>query len=61
MAKRCEICGKGPLTGHKVSHANKRSQRRWLPNLRNVELKLDDEVIRLKICSKCYKKLRKSF
>ncbi len=61
MAKRCEICGKGPLTGHKVSHANNRSQRRWLPNLRKVELKLDDEVIRLKICSKCYKKLRKSF
>ncbi|MEO0236599.1 MAG: 50S ribosomal protein L28, partial [candidate division WOR-3 bacterium] len=41
MAKRCDICGKGPLSGHNVSHANKKSNRRWFPNLRKVELEID--------------------
>src|SRR5207249_2900963 len=29
MARVCEICGKGPMTGHSVSHANNRTNRRW--------------------------------
>jgi large subunit ribosomal protein L28 len=60
MARRCEICGKGPLFGNNVSHANKKSPRRWLPNLRKVELEINGYVVKAKVCSKCYKKLRKS-
>jgi len=33
MAKRCEVCGKGPQFGNNVSHANNKTKRRFLPNL----------------------------
>jgi len=38
MARRCELSGKGVLTGNNVSHAKNRSRRRFLPNLNNVTL-----------------------
>jgi large subunit ribosomal protein L28 len=33
MARVCQITGKRPLSGNKVSHANNKSRRRFLPNL----------------------------
>lgn len=38
MARRCELTGKGVLTGNNVSHAHNRTRRRFLPNLCNVSL-----------------------
>ena len=38
MAKKCEICGKGPVTGNNVSHAHNKNKRRWLPNLQPVRV-----------------------
>ena len=33
MAKRCQVTGKGPMVGHKVSHSNRKTKKRNLPNL----------------------------
>jgi len=33
MAKVCQVTGKGPMVGHKVSHSNRKTKKRWLPNL----------------------------
>lgn len=41
MAWRCELTGKGPLVGHKVSHSNIKTKRRFMPNLVNVTLTSD--------------------
>tara|TARA_B110000438_G_C15444863_1_gene492022 strand:- start:349 stop:627 length:279 start_codon:yes stop_codon:yes gene_type:complete len=41
MSKKCELTGKSPLKGHKVSHANNKSKRKFLPNLKNVTFKSD--------------------
>ncbi len=41
MAWRCDLTGKKPLTGHKVSHSNHKTKRRFMPNLRNVTLMSD--------------------
>ncbi len=41
MARRCELTGKGPMTGNNVSHANNRTKRRFLPNLNEVTLMSD--------------------
>ena len=41
MAWRCELTGKKPLVGHKVSHSNIKTKRRFLPNLVNVTLTSD--------------------
>ena len=39
MSKKCELTGKSPLKGHKVSHANNKTKRRFLPNLKKVSFK----------------------
>lgn len=41
MARRCELTGIGPMSGHNVSHANNKTKRRFLPNLCNVTLHSD--------------------
>ena len=41
MARRCELTGKAVLTGNNVSHAKRRTRRRFLPNLCNVTLQSD--------------------
>ena len=41
MSRVCELTGKGPMTGNKVSHANNKSRRRWLPNLNDVTMMSD--------------------
>jgi large subunit ribosomal protein L28 len=38
MSWRCELTGKKPLVGHRVSHSNIKTKRRFMPNLRNVTL-----------------------
>jgi large subunit ribosomal protein L28 len=38
MSRRCELTGKGPMTGNNVSHANNKTKRRFLPNLVDVTL-----------------------
>ncbi|MFV0475682.1 MAG: 50S ribosomal protein L28 [Pikeienuella sp.] len=38
MSRRCELSGKGVLTGNRVSHSNIKSRRRYLPNLSPVTL-----------------------
>ena len=38
MSRRCELTGKGPMSGNNVSHANNKTRRRFLPNLNDVSL-----------------------
>jgi len=51
MARRCELTGKGVMTGNTVSHAMNHSRRRFLPNLVNVSLISEalDRTIKLRI------------
>ena len=39
MSKKCELTGKIPLKGHNVSHANNKTKRKFLPNLKKVRFK----------------------
>ena len=41
MSKKCELTGKSPLKGHKVSHANNKTKRKFYPNLKHVTFKSD--------------------
>ena len=43
MSRRCELTGKGALVGHRVSHSNIKTKRRFLPNLFNVTM-ISDEL-----------------
>jgi len=57
MAKRCSVCGKGPMYGNNVSHSNRRTRRRWLPNLQKVKRVINGEVKRVYVCTDCLKSL----
>jgi large subunit ribosomal protein L28 len=57
MSRRCELTGKGPLVGHKVSHSNIKTKRRFLPNLVNVTLTSESlgRSVRLRISTNALK------
>jgi large subunit ribosomal protein L28 len=56
MSRKCEICGKGPQVGNIVSHSNKKSKTRRLPNLQKVKVMTDAGPKRMVVCTKCIKK-----
>ena len=51
MARRCELTGKGVLSGHNVSHANNKTKRKFRPNVSDVAVISDklNRTVRLKI------------
>jgi large subunit ribosomal protein L28 len=53
MAKRCELCGKGPVVGRNVSHAHNVTARRFEPNLQRVRAMGNGGIRRLRVCTRC--------
>lgn len=53
MARKCEICGKGPVSANNVSHANNKTKRVLRPNLQTVRAKVDGGTSRVKVCTRC--------
>jgi len=53
MAKRCELCGKGPLTGNNISHAHNVTRRRWNINLRRVRARVNGTPKHIRVCTAC--------
>ena len=53
MSKKCELTGKNPMKGHNVSHANNKTKRRFLPNLKKVKFtsELLKKSLRLTVCN----------
>jgi|ERR1700709_2152677 large subunit ribosomal protein L28 len=54
MSRRCEITGKGVLSGNNVSHANNKTRRRFLPNLQEVSMLSDilNQTIRMRVSTR---------
>ena len=55
MARVCEVCGKRPSVGNKVSHSNIKTKRVWYPNLQKLRV-IDGKtgaVTRKKVCTRC--------
>jgi large subunit ribosomal protein L28 len=57
MSRRCELTGKSVLVGHKVSHSNIKTKRRFLPNLCNVTLRSDvlGQSVRMRVSTNALK------
>ena len=53
MSRRCELTGKGVLTGNNVSHAHNKTRRRFLPNLQRVSLHSDmlNQTVRFRVAA----------
>jgi large subunit ribosomal protein L28 len=54
MSRRCQITGKGVLTGNNVSHANNKTRRRFLPNLQESSMLSDvlGSAVRLRMSTR---------
>ncbi len=53
MAKVCDICGRGPQFGNRVSHAHNVTKRRWDLNLQSVRAVVNGASRRLRACTSC--------
>ena len=55
MAAVCEICGKKPFFGKRVSHSHRRSPKRWNPNIQRVRAVVNGSPKRIHVCTSCLK------
>jgi large subunit ribosomal protein L28 len=53
LAQRCDICGKGPRFGNRVSHAHNVTHRRFNPNLQQVRAVVRGAHRRIRACTSC--------
>jgi large subunit ribosomal protein L28 len=55
VAATCDVCGKSPSFGHSVSHSNRRTKRRWNPNIQRVKATIGMTPKRIDVCTSCLK------
>lgn len=61
MARRCVISGKGPMVGNNVSHANNKTKKRSLPNLRTIRIMQEDGTkVKIKVAASTLRTLKKT-
>ncbi|MGH7612070.1 MAG: 50S ribosomal protein L28 [Candidatus Dormibacteria bacterium] len=62
MARRCEICGKGPVAGSNISHSKVHTRRRFLPNLVRATIipRGGGAPQRMRVCTRCLRTTTKS-
>lgn len=60
MAQRCQLCGKGPQYGHNVSFSNRKTNRRFMPNVAKRKVTVNGAEQRLMVCTSCLRTLNKS-
>lgn len=54
MAGKCQICGKGTLSGNQVSHANNKTKKSSKPNLQKVKaVSAHGSHVRINVCTRC--------
>lgn len=62
MARVCQVTGKTPIGGHKVSHSNVKTKRRFLPNLQTKKFFLaeEDKWVTLKVSADAIRTINKN-
>ena len=53
MSKKCEICGKGQVSGNNVSHSRRRTKRVWGANIQSVKVSENGTVSHINVCTRC--------
>lgn len=59
MSRVCAICGKGKMSGHKVSHSNIKTNRTYSANVHKKDIEIDGKVSKVYVCTKCMKTAKK--
>ena len=56
MSRKCEICGKGQVSGNAVSHSNRHTKSKWNANIQTVRIADEKGTVRrANVCTKCLK------
>ena len=55
MARVCDLCGKGPQFGNRVSHAHNITKRRWNVNLQTARIQRVGGTVTARLCTACIK------
>ena len=53
MGKCCEVCAKGTISGHNVSHSIRKTNRIWAPNVQRVRVVVNGTAKRMNVCTRC--------
>lgn len=53
MAKFCEICNKGLMSGNTVSHSNRKAKRAWAPNIQRTRVIINGTHLTIGVCTRC--------
>jgi len=59
MAMKCMNCDKGVMYGHNVSHSKRRTRKIFKPNLHSARIETTTGFVRLKLCTKCLRTIKK--
>lgn len=60
MSRVCAVCGKGQMTGHKVSHSNIKTNRTFKPNVHKVTfINKNGKVVTEYVCTRCLRKVER--
>lgn len=55
MANYCEVCGKGTMSGHSITHSDKKIKRKWKPNVKTITIMEKGKPKRKSVCTRCIK------
>jgi large subunit ribosomal protein L28 len=62
MARRCDLTGKGPSAGNNVSHSNRKTKRRFIPNIQKKRVfdEQSGEFVKIKLSTRALRTLSKA-
>mgnify|MGYP000099369489 CR=1 FL=1 len=55
MSRKCEICGKGQVSGNSLSHANRHIKRKWNANIQTIKIEENGKIRKANVCTRCIK------
>lgn len=60
MSRVCSVCGKGPMSGNKVSHSNRKTRRSWGVNVQKVKCENANGATSYQyVCTRCLRTAKK--
>lgn len=60
MSRTCSICGKGPMSGNKVSHSNRKACKSWGVNIQKAAVTMENGTVKnMNVCTRCLRTAKK--
>lgn len=53
MSRKCEVCGKGVISGVQFSHSHRQSKRKWAPNIQRIKAVVNGTPKTVHVCTRC--------